>query len=570
VQRPSSASDREAGKPRLLEQVRQACRARQFSPNTAQAYVGWVRRYVVFHGPAAPCRARCEDDLVAFLTHLATDRRRKQLHAEPGRQRADVPVPRGAGLPMTPPEGVMRPGRHRRVPVVLTRQEATAVLMELTGTKRLVTALLYGSGLRLMEALQLRVKDVDTRRNELTVRDGKGGRDRLTMLPAALTAELRRQVARVRRTHEQRRRVRRRLRRPAHGAAAQDPRRQPPAAMAVAVPSGPAPRGQGNRRTTPPPPPRDRRPARRHRSRTTRGHHEASDVPHVPSLVRHAPAGGRLRHPHRAGTPRPPQRPHDHDLHPRAEPGRPRRPQPAGRAPVPHLTRSDRRASPGHSMLTPFATLAPSVLAAKFGGQGQLALVQVSPCVHPYRTGGRGRVAAAFAAVGAGVGKGHWQHRRRYGRRPPSLTPRLQTVADAAAPGDAGRTCEDAAGRGPGQPVSPNAAGLGSRLFHREERSARRATAKSIERRADLSSRCPAISNGAIASGADSVALRDELHSGPGCAVGWGRVRGGGGGGVDLRRVSARGRSFGAPRSRRTAAAGATQGARQGATKLRP
>jgi hypothetical protein len=132
----------------------------------------------------------------------------------------------------------------------------------------------------------------------------------------------------------------------------------------------------------------------------------------------------------------------------------------------------------------------------------------------------------------------------RYGRRPPSLTPRLQTVADAAAPGDAGRTCEDAAGRGPGQPVSPNAAGPGSRLFHREERSARRATAKSIERRADLSSRCPAISNGAIASGADSVALRDELHSGPGCAVGWGRVRGGGGGGVDLRRVSARGRSF--------------------------
>jgi integron integrase len=142
------------------------------------------------------------DDVVAFLTHLATD---FDVATSTQSQAASALMflyREVLGLPVHPPEGVIRPGRHRRVPVVLTREEATAVIMELTGTQRLVTALLYGSGLRLMEALQLRVKDVDTARNEITVRSGKGGDDRITMLPAALTAELRRQMARVRQTHE--------------------------------------------------------------------------------------------------------------------------------------------------------------------------------------------------------------------------------------------------------------------------------------------------------------------------------------------------------------------------------
>jgi integron integrase len=202
VQRPSSASEREAGKPRLLEQVRQACRARQFSPNTAQAYVGWVRRYVVFHDLRHPAELR-EDELVAFLTHLATALNVSTSTQSQAASALLFLYREVLRLPMTPPEGVVRPGRRRRDPVVLSRQEATAVLMELTGTKRLVAALLYGSGLRLMEALQLRVKDLDLERHELTVRDGKGGRDRLTMLPAVLVPELRRQVGRVRRQHEQ-------------------------------------------------------------------------------------------------------------------------------------------------------------------------------------------------------------------------------------------------------------------------------------------------------------------------------------------------------------------------------
>jgi integron integrase len=105
-------------------------------------------------------------------------------------------------LPVRVPEGIIRPHRTRRVPVVLTREEAAAVLSELRGTQRLVAALLYGSGLRLLEALQLRVKDVDLERREVTIRHGKGGDDRLTMLPAALVPELRRQAARVRRLHD--------------------------------------------------------------------------------------------------------------------------------------------------------------------------------------------------------------------------------------------------------------------------------------------------------------------------------------------------------------------------------
>jgi integron integrase len=187
--------------PRLLEQVRRACRARTFSPRTAEAYVGWIRRYVVYHGRQHPAQLG-SDHVVAFLTHLANE---ADVSASTQSQAAsallflyrDV-----LGRTIEAPADIIRPAKPRRLPVVLSRAEIAAVLREMSGEKRLIGALLYGSGLRLMEALCLRVKDVELGRWQIVVRRGKGDHDRVTMLPQALVPDLKRQLAKVGRTHD--------------------------------------------------------------------------------------------------------------------------------------------------------------------------------------------------------------------------------------------------------------------------------------------------------------------------------------------------------------------------------
>lgn len=188
-------------KPRLLTQVRRACRVRQFSPRTETAYTSWIRRFVHFHGLRHP-EAMGEPEVVAFLSHLATERdvgRSTQNQAACALLFLYRDV---LGRAIEPPTDVVRPRKPRRLPIVLTRQEVQAVLANLHGSRRLVPSLLYGSGLRLLEALQLRVKDVDLERRELTVRRGKGGHDRVTMLPESLRTHLHRQIQRVRAAHE--------------------------------------------------------------------------------------------------------------------------------------------------------------------------------------------------------------------------------------------------------------------------------------------------------------------------------------------------------------------------------
>lgn len=188
-------------KPRLLTEVRRACRARQFSPRTEAAYTSWIRRYIHFHGLRHP-EELGEPEVAAFLSHLANDR---AVGSSTQNQAASAllflyrEVLRRV---IQPSADVVRPRKPRRHPIVLTRQEVQAVLSHLNGSKRLVASLLYGSGLRLLEALQLRVKDIDLKRLELTVRHGKGGHDRLTMLPAALRLDLHRQIERVCAQHE--------------------------------------------------------------------------------------------------------------------------------------------------------------------------------------------------------------------------------------------------------------------------------------------------------------------------------------------------------------------------------
>lgn len=187
-------------RPKLLQQVRQAIRARQYSPRTEEAYVAWIRRYVLFHGRRHP-EGLDGADLAAFLTHLADV---DGVSSSTQNQAASALLflyREVLQLPIDAAGGVVRPRRPRRLPIVLTRDEVGAVPGEMSGQQRLVANLLYGSGLRLMEALQLRVKDVQLERRELVVRGGKGGDDRVTMLPGALRTDMTRQIDRVRERH---------------------------------------------------------------------------------------------------------------------------------------------------------------------------------------------------------------------------------------------------------------------------------------------------------------------------------------------------------------------------------
>jgi integron integrase len=198
AERAESSSGRE---PKLLDEGRQAIRARQFSARTEEAYVAWVRRYVLHHGKRHPATLG-EAAVLEFLTHLAVTQR---VSAATQNQAASALLflyREVLGLRMDPPKGIIRPLRPRRLPIVLTRGEVGAVLREMRGTQRLVAHLLYGAGLRLMEALELRVKDVLMERREIIVRSGKGGHDRVAILPVALRRDLDRQLTHVREQHE--------------------------------------------------------------------------------------------------------------------------------------------------------------------------------------------------------------------------------------------------------------------------------------------------------------------------------------------------------------------------------
>jgi len=157
-----------AQKSLLLQTVRAKARLRRLSRRTERTYVGWIRRFIRYTGLRHP-RELGEREVAAFLTYLAAEQWAQS---------------------------------RARVPVVLTRQEVEAVLAGLTGVPRLVALLLYGGGLRLLECLQLRVKDVDLERGEIRVRDTKGGKPRVTVLPEALRRPLGVHIAAVRRRHD--------------------------------------------------------------------------------------------------------------------------------------------------------------------------------------------------------------------------------------------------------------------------------------------------------------------------------------------------------------------------------
>jgi integron integrase len=200
MERTNGGGDGSAARPRLLEQVRRACRDRQYSDRTAKAYTTWVRRYVLFHDKRHPSELDGEAT-GRFLSYLSNER---DVSVSTQRQAAAALFflyREVLGMRVRPPAAAARPGMPRRLPTVLSRDEVTLLLAEVRGTSRLVAGLLYGAGLRLMEALEIRIKDLSIERGEILVRSGKGGHDRITMLPTVLVPEIRRQANKVRAQH---------------------------------------------------------------------------------------------------------------------------------------------------------------------------------------------------------------------------------------------------------------------------------------------------------------------------------------------------------------------------------
>ena len=186
--------------PRLLDRVRGALRARHYSPRTEEAYVGWIRRFIFFHHNRHPDGLGAPE-VTGYLSHLASDR---HVSASTQNQAFSALLFLYREVLGRTLEGLDQTPRARlpvRLPVVLTREEVVTVLRHLRGSPWLMAALMYGAGLRLLECCRLRVKDVDFARNELVVRDGKGRKDRVTVLPGRLAPQLRAHLERAQRQH---------------------------------------------------------------------------------------------------------------------------------------------------------------------------------------------------------------------------------------------------------------------------------------------------------------------------------------------------------------------------------
>ena len=187
---------------KLLDQTREALRLKHYSLRTERSYCDWIERFIRFHNLRHP-REMSEPEITQFLTHLATV---GNVAAATQNQALsallflykEVLKEKVGWI-----ENVERAKKPKHIPVVLTRDEVHKIFAQLHGMPRLMAGLLYGSGLRLMECVRLRVKDVDFGYARVVVRDGKGSKDRITMLPVNLAASLERHIAKVRAQHQQ-------------------------------------------------------------------------------------------------------------------------------------------------------------------------------------------------------------------------------------------------------------------------------------------------------------------------------------------------------------------------------
>ena len=186
---------------KLLDQMRTTLRLKHYAYSTEKEYLQWCKRYILFHNKRHP-QEMGRAEIASFLTHLAVERnvapstQNQALHAILFlyREVLEQPIPEQINA--------IRAQERRRLPTVLTLDEVQRLLVQISGVPHLVTLLLYGSGLRVREALSLRVKDIDFDRRQITVRAGKGDKDRVTMLPESATSELEAQIQVAKALHE--------------------------------------------------------------------------------------------------------------------------------------------------------------------------------------------------------------------------------------------------------------------------------------------------------------------------------------------------------------------------------
>jgi integron integrase len=191
----------EPPKPRLLDRVRQAIGTRHYSRRTEKAYVHWIKRYILYHDKRHPAEMGAAE-VAAFLTSLAVQGKVAASTQNQALSALLFLYREVLGIELPWLDDLVRAKRPVHLPVVLTRDEVRAVLQRLDGVPRLMAVLLYGAGLRLLECCRLRVKDVDFATNQITIRDGKGHKDRATMLPAAAKPDLSAHLERAHRQHE--------------------------------------------------------------------------------------------------------------------------------------------------------------------------------------------------------------------------------------------------------------------------------------------------------------------------------------------------------------------------------
>lgn len=202
-QEKTSNSGNTPSEPKLLEQVRARLRVKHFSLRTERSYIYWIRDFILFHGKRHP-RDMAAAEIESFLSYLAVDR-----NVSPSTQSQALAAllflykeVLGCNLPWL--DGIVRAKPSRHLPVVLSIGEIRTLFLSIDSHLiQLVAKLLYGTGMRLMEGLRLRVKDIDFSRNEIIIRDGKGSKDRVTVLPQSLRPELQQQIHRALELHQQ-------------------------------------------------------------------------------------------------------------------------------------------------------------------------------------------------------------------------------------------------------------------------------------------------------------------------------------------------------------------------------
>jgi integron integrase len=195
-------TDKIVGGSKLLGEMRDLIRRKHYSIRTEQAYLDWVKRYILFHGKRHP-QEMGEAQIVAFLNHLAVQR---NVAASTQNQALNALVflyKQVLGREELALDDITRAKRPERLPTVFDRSEIEALFTHMEGTAKLVAALLYGAGLRLLEALRLRIQDMEFERSQIIVRNGKGAKDRVTLLPPALVPPIRDQMTLAKQLHAQ-------------------------------------------------------------------------------------------------------------------------------------------------------------------------------------------------------------------------------------------------------------------------------------------------------------------------------------------------------------------------------